>query len=65
MDTDKQPPGTPLRAEEVIQGQVLPFLIKILSDFTEYSLIKDCKMEIPEIPLACVCTYACVYMHAY
>lgn len=44
--SQQMPPETPLRGEKVIQGQVLPFLIKTLSDFTEPSLIKDCKTDI-------------------
>lgn len=59
--SQQTPPGTPLRREILIQGQVLPSLINTLSDCTGSSLIKDFKTDIRDTISTCVH----VYLHAY
>lgn len=62
--SQQTPLGTLLRGEKIIQGQVLPFQIKIPSDFRVFS-DQDCKPDIAEITSACVYTWAAWAPAAY
>jgi len=62
--SQQTPPGTPLRGEKVIQGQVLPFLIKILSDFTVFS-DQGPQDRIPNRDTISTGMHPCMYVYAH
>lgn len=56
--SQQMPLGTLLRGEKIIQGQVLPFQIKIPSDFRVFS-DQDCKPDIASRDTISMCVHLC------